>query len=266
MTTNRKGIAKAIPLILASVLMLGVSCRSGRDGSGGPLSVSSPDGNLTISLSLKANPQPYLPSERPYYRVTYKGAAVLADSPLGLDFAGAAPLDQDFAVSAADRETQDSTWENPFGARRTVVDHYHQLTVSLQEKRAPGQRLVIVLRAYDEGVAFRYVLPKQDAIGAFTLAAETTGFDFAGDASALALNMGRFITHNEGPYLRTALRDIKPASIINLPLLVEMPGGGCAAILTPAKNESTAPNKGSRHPRSPRERFLLPAGRLRQPL
>jgi len=77
--------------------------------------------------------------------------------------------------------------------------------------------------------------------------AEATGFCFAGDASALALNIGRFNTHNEGPYLRTALRDIKPASIINLPFLVEMPGGGCAAILTPAKNESTAPNKGSRH-------------------
>ena len=75
-------------------------------------------------------------------------------------------------------------------------------------------------------MAFRYVLPEQDALGEFTLAGEETGFAFAGEASAFALNRGRFNTDNEGEYARTALRDIKPASIINLPLLVEMPDGG----------------------------------------
>jgi alpha-glucosidase len=91
--------------------------------------------------------------------------------------------------------------------------------------------LDIVLRAYDEGVAFRYVLPKQEAIGDFTLAAENTGFYFAADASAFALNLGRYDTSNEGEYARTTLRDIKPASLVNLPVLVEMPGGVWAALL-----------------------------------
>ena len=240
--SNRKIFALGLIII---AVCLGVACGPGKYTAGGPFTVSSPDGNLTITLSLEAKPQPYLPGERAYYRVTYKGAGVLNDSPLGLDFLGASPLDQDFEVVTTDRNSNNSTWENPFGARRMVPDHYNEVTVSLREKKAPGRRVDLVFRAYDEGVAFRYVLPKQEALGEFILAAENTGFYFAGatasetergagssvitspaGASAFALNMGRFNTQNEGEYLRTALRDIKPASIVNLPLLVEMPDGG----------------------------------------
>jgi len=196
-----------------------------------PLAVSSPDRNLTISLTLKENPRPYAAGSRAYYQVTFKGAVILADSPLGLDFLGERPLDRDLEVIGTARESKDQAWEYRFGAKREVPDRFNQLTVSLRERRAPGRRIDLVFRAYDEGVAFRYVVPKQEALGSFTLASENTGFYFAGGASAYALNMGRFNTHNEGEYPRTKLSDIKPVSIINLPLLVELPGGPWAAIL-----------------------------------
>ena len=196
-----------------------------------PLTVSSPDGSLVISFSVKGNPQPYLPGERAYYSVIYKGTPILSDSPLGLDFLGANPLDQDFEVIATDRQKHDSVWKNPLGAKSSIPDRYNQLIVSLQERKAPRRRLDLVFRAYDEGVAFRYVLPEQEAIKKFTLASENTGFYFARDAAAFALNMGRFNSHNEGEYLRISLNDIKPVSVINLPLLVEMPGGPWLALL-----------------------------------
>ncbi len=234
MISNRKlaAGAAAVGLALMLAVMASSSCRPGPPTKGSSLEISSPDGDLVIALSIKANPQPYLPGERVYYRVSYQGKAVLVDSPLGLDILGAPALDQGFEVLAAERRSNDSAWQNPFGARRTVPDHFNEMTVSLREKKAPGRRLDLVFRAYEEGVAFRYVLPEQEGLGEFTLAGEGTGFYFAGEPSAFALNMGRFNTHNEGEYLRTALRDIKPASIINLPLLVEMPGGGpWAAVL-----------------------------------
>ena len=223
-------VKSAAPMIVVG-LFAGLAGLSGRAAAAELLAVSSPDGKLAISFSLKTNPQPYLPGARAYYRVSYQGTPILTDSPLGLDFLGANPLDQDFEVVATDRQSHDSTWENPFGAKRTVPDRYNQLTVSLRERRAPGRRLVLIFRAYDEGVAFRYFLPKQDAIEKFTLASENTGFYFAGDAAAFALNLGRFNTSNEGEYWRTNLSQIKPASIVNLPLLVEMPGGPWVGLL-----------------------------------
>jgi len=221
-------------IILSAIIALGCSCVPAEDAGTRPLAVSSPDGGLTIALSLEAKPQPYLAGERVYYRVTYKGAPVLADSPLGLDILGAEPLEKDLEVVSTEKRSHDSAWENAFGAKRVVPDRYNELTVSLREKNAPNRRVDIVLRAYDEGVAFRYVLPKQEALGDFTLAAENTGFYFASEASGYALNMGRFNTHNEGEYARSPLRAIKPASIINLPLLVEMPGAGLWAALLEA--------------------------------
>lgn len=227
----------SITVILAALsLALGAAsaCAPAKN-AGTAFSVASPDGTLVLSLSLAAKPQPYLPGERLYYRVDYKAAPVLADSPLGLDLAGgAAALDHDFEIVATEKRSNDATWENAFGAKRTVPDKYNELTVHLREKAAPNRRLDVVVRAYDEGLAFRYVLPKQDALGDFAIASEATGFYFAHEASAFALNLGRWDTSNEGEFLRTPLSAIKPASLVNLPILVELPAAKLWAALLEA--------------------------------
>src|SRR5208337_3875677 len=96
---------------------------------------------------------------------------------------------------------------------------------------APGRQVDVIFRAYNEGAAFRYFLPVQSAMEKFTLMAENTGFYFARDASAFALNLGRYNTANEGEYLPTPLSGIKPASIVNLPLLVNVPGGAWVGLV-----------------------------------
>lgn len=230
----KKSPAIILSLLMTLILAAG-ACGPGKKGGGpGSLAVTSPDGSLTLSVAIAAKGQPYLPGERLYYRVDYNGQPVVEDSPLGLDFAGAEALDQGLEVVGTDKRSNDSSWENPFGAKRTVPDVFNELVVALREKAAPGRRLDVVLRAYDEGVAFRYVLPKQEALDRFTIAAESTGFTFAGEAEAFALNLGRWDTSNEGEYARTPLRAIKPASLVNLPLLVELPKAKLYAALLEA--------------------------------
>jgi alpha-glucosidase len=216
-------------LATAALLLILVPTRPARAAE--ELSVASPDGKVVIIFALKSNPQPYLPGLRAYYRVSYGGVPVFADSPLGLDLEGAAPLDHDFEITGTDRQSRDDTWTNRLGPRREVPDHYNQLRISLREKQAPGRKVDVIFRAYNEGAAFRYFLPQQDALQKFTLMAENTGFYFAHDGFAFALNKGRFNTDNEGEYGKTSLNMIKPASIINLPLLVEIPGGPWVALL-----------------------------------
>ena len=225
----------ALAALAVLILAAGACSPSARSGGGkAALAVTSPNGNLTISLKLEAKPQPYMSGERLYYRVDYRGTPVLVDSPLGLDLAGAEALDHDLEVVGTSGRSNDSTWENAFGALRTVPDVFNELVISLREKNDPHRRLDVVLRAYDGGVAFRYVLPKQEAIDKFTIAAESTGFFFAGEASAFALNLGRWDTSNEGEYALAPLRDIKPSSLVNLPLLVEMPRAKLYAALLEA--------------------------------
>jgi alpha-glucosidase len=214
---------KALIMVL---VMTGVSLQAA-----GELSVTSPDGNVAISFELKNNPQPYLPGVRAYYRASYKGQLVLTDSPLGLDFKGGKPLDQEFEMVSTDRQSHDSTWENAFCAKRWIRDHYNELTVSLRERAAPYRRLDLIFRAYNEGAAFRYVLPQQDVLEKFTLSSENTGFYFPREAFAWALPLNSYTTPYEAAYVRESLNEIKPTSLVALPLLVEIPGGPWVALL-----------------------------------
>ncbi len=195
------------------------------------LTVTSPDGNLSISFQLKANGTPYKPGMRPYYSVSFKKAEILADSPLGLNFLGAAPLETNLTITGSSMNTQDGFWQNPFGQRHNVRDHYNQLTVSLIEASAPHRRLNIIFRAYDEGVAFRYVLPNQPAIQKFTLSSENTGFYFTHAATVFALDLGSFTTPYESEFRQEGIDEIKPDSIIGLPLLLHLSNGPWAALL-----------------------------------
>ena len=232
----RSGALLAHLALIVTMAAAATTIACGRAGGAGApaLSVASPDGSLVLSLATAAKPRPYAEGDRLYYRVAYKGAPVLVDSPLGLDLLGAPALGRDLEVVGKAARSNDTTWENAFGALRTVPDKYNELVVSLREKNAPGRRLDVVLRAYDEGVAFRYVVPKQEAVGEYALAEESTGFYFAGETRALALDLGRWDTSNEGPYAWTPLAAIKPASLIHTPLLVEMPGAGLWAALLEA--------------------------------
>jgi len=221
-----------IATVLMTFLVSGLSMIAPSSSFGSEsLPVTSPDGNLKVEVELKANPQPYLPGERAYYRVSYKEFLVLKDSPLGLDFVGSRPLDRDFKILGSDRQSHNETWENAFGVKRRIPDHYNQLTVSLQERHAPNRRFDLIFRVFNEGVAFRYFLPQQEALGEFVLAAENTGFYFARDSTAFALNLGKFNTPNEAEFRHISLDEIKPSSIINLPLLVEIPGGPWVGLL-----------------------------------
>jgi alpha-glucosidase len=213
--------------VVLSLSMIAPSLSLGSEA----LSVTSPDGNIKVEVELKANPQPYLPGERAYYRVSYKGTQVLKDSPLGLDFVGSRPMDRDFEIAGTDRRSHTGTWENAIGAKRRIPDHYNQLTISLRERQAPHRRLDLIFRVFNEGLAFRYFVARQAALGKFVLAAENTSFYFAQNSSAFALNLGKFNTSNEGEFRHISLNEIKPSSIINLPLLVEIPGGPWVGLL-----------------------------------
>jgi alpha-glucosidase len=213
-------------LIISAFLTCGLSLAAAAE----PLTLSSPDGNLKVTFELKVQPQPYLPGERAYYRASYMGKPILDDSPLGLDFIDQPSLDHDFEIVNTARDSHDDTWENPLGTEHHVRNHYSEMTVSLREKSAPGRRLDVIFRAYNEGVAFHYFLPREGPLNQFTISSESTGFYFARPGATFALNIGRFQSSYESEFEHLRLDQIKPTSIIGLPLLVNLEGGPWVAI------------------------------------
>jgi alpha-glucosidase len=79
-------------------------------------------------------------------------------------------------------------------------------------------------RAYDDGVAFRYIVPEQPSVKELRLLNESTQFRFVKDANTIALISRGFQTSNEDDYHELTISALHPEYLVNLPVLVEVPG------------------------------------------
>lgn len=209
----------AASLLPALALALFCGCRS--PGQAGVLTVRSPDGSITARI---------VADGALAYSVDVDGRAVLDQSRLGLRFSDppGQSLGTQTELVAAVRGSHDTVWENRFGKRRQVRDHYNELRLLLREKSGPDFELVF--RAYDDGVAFRYFLPSQPALATFTLERELTEFAFAGDYRCWAGEHDpgkRFKGPQEWEFKERNLSGIT-TNVIGVPLLVQTPAAWLA--------------------------------------
>ena len=148
------------------------------------LELQSPDGKVAITVDLQASgdQQGCL-----FYRVSYQGRPVLLDSQLGLVLKDAPPLEQGFKIARRTTSARDETWKPVYGERSQYRDHYQQLVLDLEDSQTPPRKLQVVFRAYDEGAAFCYRFPEQEALKQFTMTAEHSRFHFTGDYKVWAV-------------------------------------------------------------------------------
>lgn len=150
---------------------------------GRALQVSSPNGDVALTFEVK---DVGAIKGCPVYQITYRGRTVIADSRLGLEFQDV-PMNQDFELVGHTAQQADSIWHPVCGERSTIRDHYNQLTLLLRETKPPHRLLQLTFRIYDEGVAFCYTLPAQEALKDFVITRENTSFTFTGDYTTWAV-------------------------------------------------------------------------------
>ena len=187
--------------------------------SGAPaLELKSPDGLLTVTFEVKSvGTAPGCPC----YRVDWNGRPVIVESRLGLALDGAALL-EGFAVVRSSSCESNTTWRPVCGERAEIRDHFRQLTVELQQTNAARRALLLTFRAYDEGAAFCYTLPRQAGMEAVKIAREASEFRFGADAPAWAVYSA------QGVYRRVPLSAVKPGC--ERPLVVELADDLFAAV------------------------------------
>ncbi len=130
--------------------------------------IQSPDGRIEVTTVLDQG--------QLTWAVTFGGRPVLLPGALGVD-AIRAP----FAVTGVERATSNSTWRAVWGNRSEVPDHYQALTLKLAETTGARRAFNVELRAYNEGVALRYVLPQQPGLERVTIKKRLTDYRFDGD-------------------------------------------------------------------------------------
>jgi len=138
-----------------------------------PVDLASPDGRLHLKFSVTAKGSPA-------YEVDLEGKPLIVESKLGLALKADTEFNS-FDIVKEEVASHDGKWQTVVGEQKEITDHYNQVTVSLKERAAPNRDLQIVFRAYDEGVSFRYVLPKQAAMDNVVISGESSEFRFPED-------------------------------------------------------------------------------------
>lgn len=183
----------------------------------------SPDGRVKIALDQSGNG---LPS----WSVAYKGEAVIAPSALGLrtDLQGFGA--QGFVVTGSRTREVNETYAIVLGKAASAPDHYRELTLSLREANGPRQ-LDVVVRAYDNGAAVRYVLPAQAAYANVGIYGERTEFAFAADYDCWGLNLGKYHNAHEGEFDHVKASAIREHNLFDSPLVCKTGSGKTAFAL-----------------------------------
>jgi alpha-glucosidase len=151
---DRKGVA-----LLLSVLLLPVFLKGQEDER----RVVSPNGQLEFRLFV-AQPEGTIFS-RIGYQVFFRGKPLIATSWMGLDI----------------RDQEPFLGENPgfMSSDMASGDHYNSLVAHYMQNGSLGRRLDVEVRAYDDGVAFRYVIPKSTPLEEILIRDEVTEFNYA---------------------------------------------------------------------------------------
>ena len=140
-------------------------------------SLASPDGKIVVTLSDEGG--------LATYSIAYDGEEAIAASRLGLLFAGHHGFETDLAIVLSETTSRDASWEQPWGERRVVRDHYNELAVIFEAQSGPDRSMTVVFRAFDTGVGFRYELEEQPAFqGPIAITDELTQFAIGNDADA----------------------------------------------------------------------------------
>ncbi|MCM1311963.1 MAG: glycoside hydrolase family 97 protein [Bacteroides sp.] len=197
------------------------------------LFLSSPDGNHTVRFSQVRTSEG---TNEVRYAVRFKDKEVVGWSRAGLDMdnrvwekaLGVRDLVQpecwmdNLTVDSVSYGTHDGCWQPLYGERSSVRDHYHEGVLYLSKKDGSGYRMNIEVRAYDEGIAFRYFFPEHPKAIFHKVVADLTEYAFPEGTKAWCEEWAQ------------AVFERKDVSEINLPveraLTLELPNGVWTAV------------------------------------
>jgi alpha-glucosidase len=225
---------RATLVCLLALLFVDAAIAQGKVAS--PVKATSPNGQIVFLLfdaAAATEPGAPAPANPPApaglrYAIDFHGKRLIAESRLGLDLEGQPPLGPGMSAAAVDSSSVDQSYTIPVGKTSTVRDHYNSVRADFVD--ASGRKLSIEARVFDDGVAFRYLLPEQPSIQHFRIAHERTQFTFVKDATTYPLILDGFQSSWEDEYQQRLVTGLHADWLIGLPLLAEEPGLGWLAI------------------------------------
>lgn len=147
------------------------------------------------------------------YQIDRKQIPIIHTSSLGLN-----GWDKGLVFSNISRSQKDTIWHPVYGERSVVRDYYNEQIIALRLNNDPFRTLQLQIRAYNEGIAFRYLFPENPDGGRYIyLKRESTEFTLPENTLAWHASWA------QGEYHQLPLQNLTEES--ERPLTLELPGG-----------------------------------------
>lgn len=179
------------------------------------INLQSPDGNISFSLRLS--------EEGPAYSVAFKKKNLIENSNIGVELADRGMLTKSILSKSPVFTEVNETYKLVVGKASEVRNHYRQVLISLQGAANKDYRVDLEIRAFNDGIAFRYLFPQQRGLPSFTLLEERTAFRFTTDPVVKALLLPNFTTSHEGLYTTRLLSKVQDDTLMDMPALFQFP-------------------------------------------
>lgn len=178
------------------------------------VNLSSPDRNIKFKFSLE--------QQLPSYEITFHNQALIRNATLSLDFDNGT-FGKNLKVGKPVYRTGYETYELVVGRTKTACSRYKEATIPLNEKQAPHRIVHLVVRAFDDGIAFRYEFPEQPNWSSYVMYDENDEFCLTGNPNATALFLPSYTSSHEGLYTQAEYQSLKENELIDMPVLFEYP-------------------------------------------
>jgi alpha-glucosidase len=175
--------------------------------------LKSPDGGISVQIEAG-------PAIR--YSVRLDGRLLTGPNPLSMTLGDGRVLGQDARLIKADHKRVKETIAPPVRIKNGVIDDvYNELTLTL------AGSAVVIFRAYDDGVAYRFGI---SGAGPVTVVTEDIQYRFDQDRNAHFPAEDSFHSHQERLYRYVPLSSLGPETFCSIPMLVEAGEGVKIAI------------------------------------
>jgi alpha-glucosidase len=223
----KNGRFLSVALLVGAGVIIAASCAG--DHTAHSLTLASPDGKNTITIAFSsAFTAPEARRAAPTFAVARAGRPVVEPSAFKIILAEPGDIAAGATLLDSTGDSVDQTFEMPWGKTHAVRDHFSRARLRFKSPR--GILWDLEVRAYDDGIAFRYAFPEQSNLSDFVLLAESTEIRLSGSPTLLLTTTDMFAWSHERLYTASPFALVPATSFIELPILVEWPDGLSVAV------------------------------------
>jgi len=136
-------ILKQNKILLSGILLvlINFSCTKNE------IKLSSPDGKYVYQLNTE---------DQAKYSVEYSNNVIIAPSSIGFEIDDLGVIGQKLEIESVNYSSVDTSWNPVYGERNVYPEKYSQAVIHFKNDNSATPKISLKVRAYNEGVAFRY--------------------------------------------------------------------------------------------------------------